>query len=169
MSSSQAIYEGIKEAGINFIVSVPCVNLQKLFNLIKKDEEITYIPVPREEEGIGILTGAYLAGKKPCILMQNSGLGNSVNALASLCQLYKIPLLMIMSHRGTKGEPVIGQVPMGKATPKILESLNIPYYKPKTPENAKETVKKSWIKAEKEKTQVAILFEISYWKGDDKK
>ena len=99
--------------------------------------------------------------------MQNSGLGNSVNALASLCQLYKIPILMIISHRGTKGEPIIGQVPMGKATPKILESLNIPYYKPKTPENAKETVKKSWIKAEKEKTQVAILFEISYWKGDN--
>ncbi|MBX7077085.1 MAG: sulfopyruvate decarboxylase subunit alpha [Methanobacteriaceae archaeon] len=168
LNSSQAVYEGIKNAGINFIVSVPCVNLQKLFDLVDEDEEITYFPVTREEEGIGILAGAYLAGKRPCILMQNSGLGNSVNALASLCQLYQIPLIMIMSHRGTKGEPIIGQVPMGKATPKILESLNIPYFKPETPKNAKEIISKSWEKAEKEKTQIGILLEISYWKsGDD--
>lgn len=167
MNSSQAIYEGIKNAGINFIVSVPCVNLQNLFQLIEKDEEIIYIPVTREEEGIGILSGAYLAGKKPCILMQNSGLGNSVNALASLCQLYKIPLIMIMSHRGTKGEPIIGQVPMGLATPKILKSLNITFYKPNNPKIAKDIVSESWKLAEKEQNPIGILLEISYWKSGE--
>ena len=50
LNSSQAVYEGIKNAGINFIVSVPCVNLQKLFDLVDEDEEITYFPVTREEE-----------------------------------------------------------------------------------------------------------------------
>ena len=87
MDSSEAIFNGIKDAGIDFIVSVPCVNLSKLLNMIDEDDEIIHIPVTREEEGIGICAGAYLGGKKTAILMQNSGLGNSINALKSLTQL----------------------------------------------------------------------------------
>ena len=98
MDSSEAIFDGLKDVGIDFIVSVPCVNLSKLLDMIDEDEEITHIPVTREEEGIGICAGAYLGGKKPAILMQNSGLGNSINALKSLMELYEFPLLMIMSH-----------------------------------------------------------------------
>ena len=113
MDSSEAIFDGLKDAGINFIVSVPCVNLSKLLNMIDEDPDITHVPVTREEEGIGICAGAYLGGKKVAILMQNSGLGNSINALKSLTELYEFPLLMIMSHRGTNGENICGQVPMG--------------------------------------------------------
>ena len=110
MDSSEAIFDGLKDAGIDFVVSVPCVNLSKLLDMLDEDEEITHIPVTREEEGIGICAGAYLGGKKTAILMQNSGLGNSINALKSLMELYKFPLLMIMSHRGTEGENICGQV-----------------------------------------------------------
>ena len=60
MDSSEAIFNGIKDAGIDFIVSVPCVNLSKLLNMIDEDDEIIHIPVTREEEGIGICAGAYL-------------------------------------------------------------------------------------------------------------
>ena len=125
MDSSEAIFDGLKDAGIDFVVSVPCVNLSKLLDMLDEDEEITHIPVTREEEGIGICAGAYLGGKKTAILMQNSGLGNSINALKSLMELYKFPLLMIMSHRGTEGENICGQVPMGKSTPRILESMDL--------------------------------------------
>jgi sulfopyruvate decarboxylase subunit alpha len=95
--------------------------------------------------------------------MQNSGLGNSVNVLASLYELYKIPILMIISHRGTKGEPIIAQIPMGKATPDILKTLKIPYFNPKTPEEGFETIKKGWSLAKKENKPVSILLEISFW------
>ena len=61
--------------------------------LVELDAEIIHIPVTREEGGFGICAGALLGGKKAGILMQNSGLGNSVNALASLFELYKIPVL----------------------------------------------------------------------------
>ena len=88
MDSSEAIFNGLKDAGIDFVVSVPCVNLSKLLDMLDEDEEITHIPVTREEEGIGICAGAYLGGKKTAILMQNSGLGNSINALKSLMELY---------------------------------------------------------------------------------
>ena len=57
------------------------------------DGPIRHVPVTREEEGVGIAAGAALAGGKPLLLMQNSGLGNCVNALASLTGLYELPLV----------------------------------------------------------------------------
>jgi len=86
--------QGLKKAGIDFVVSLPCVNLGKIIEMVDCDEEITHVPVTREEEGFGICAGAYLGGKKTAILMQNSGLGNSVNVLASLYKLYKLPILI---------------------------------------------------------------------------
>lgn len=163
MDSSEAIYNGLKDSGIDFIVSVPCVNLSKILDMLNEDEEITHIPVTREEEGIGICAGAYIGGKKPAILMQNSGLGNSINALKSLTQLYEFPLLMIMSHRGTEGENICGQVPMGESTPEILKAMNFEFFKPSTPENAYENIQTAWDLTEKNGRPVSILLEIKYW------
>ena len=163
MDSSEAIYNGLKDIGIDFIVSVPCVNLSKLLNMIDEDDEITHVPVTREEEGIGICAGAYLGGKKTAILMQNSGLGNSINALKSLMELYEFPLLMIMSHRGTEGENICGQVPMGESTPRILEAMDFKFFKPGTPEGAYDDIRESWDLSIEEGKPVSILLEIKYW------
>ncbi|WP_407391727.1 sulfopyruvate decarboxylase subunit alpha [Methanobrevibacter sp.] len=163
MDSSEAIYDGLKDIGIDFIVSVPCVNLSKLLDMIDEDDEIIHIPVTREEEGIGICAGAYLGGKKPAILMQNSGLGNSINALKSLTQLYEFPLLMIMSHRGTEGENICGQIPMGESTPRILEAMDFRFFKPGNPEGAYEDIKEAWELSVEEGRPVSVLLEIRYW------
>lgn len=163
MESSEAIFNGLKDIGIDFIVSVPCVNLSKLLNMIDEDDEIIHIPVTREEEGIGICAGAYLGGKKPAILMQNSGLGNSINALKSLMELYEFPLIMIMSHRGTEGENICGQVPMGESTPRILEAMNFNFFKPGNPEAAYDDIRLAWELSEDEGKPVSILLEIKYW------
>lgn len=163
MDSSEAIFNALKDIGIDFIVSVPCVNLSKLLDMIDEDDEMIHIPVTREEEGIGICAGAYLGGKKPAILMQNSGLGNSINALKSLTELYEFPLLMIMSHRGTEGESICGQVPMGQSTPRILEAMNFRFFKPDNPEGAYEDIMHSWNLSVGEGKPVSILLEISYW------
>lgn len=163
MDSSEAIYDALKDIGIDLIVSVPCVNLSKLLVMIDEDDEIIHVPVTREEEGIGICAGAYLGGKKPAILMQNSGLGNSINALKSLTELYEMPLLMIMSHRGTEGESICGQVPMGESTPRILEAMDFSFFKPGTPEGAYEDMIDGWDLSVEEGKPVGILLEISYW------
>ena len=163
MDSSEAIFDGLKDAGIDFIVSVPCVNLSKILNMIDEDDDIIHIPVTREEEGIGICAGAYLGGKKPAILMQNSGLGNSINALKSLTQLYEMPLLMIMSHRGTEGETICGQVPMGESTPLILEAMNFNFFKPGTPQGAYEDILNAWDLSVEDGKPVSVLLEIKYW------
>jgi sulfopyruvate decarboxylase subunit alpha len=163
MDSTEAIYDGLKDAGVDFIVSVPCVNLSRLLDMIDDDPEITHIPVTREEEGIGICAGAYLGGKRTAILMQNSGLGNSINALKSLMELYEFPLVMVMSHRGTEGESIVGQVPMGESTPRILEAMDFKFFKPDTPEAAYDAIRFSWELSEDEGKPVSVLLEISYW------
>lgn len=163
MDSSQAVFNGLKKAGIDFVVSLPCVNLGRLMELVECDPEIMHIPVTREEEGFGIGAGAFLAGKKPAILMQNSGLGNSVNVLASLYQLYQIPILMVISHRGTEGEFMSAQVPMGKATPGVLDALKIAYLDPQTPEDALKLIPEAWILAEAGEAPLGILLDITFW------
>lgn len=159
---STAVYSGLKRAGIDFVASVPCVNLKDLLPMIADDPEIVYVPVTREEEGVGMCAGAWMGGMRPALLMQNSGLGNSINALASLDLLYGIPLLMVISHRGGLGEKIIGQVPMGRLTEPILELMGIPYYAPQ-PDSAEETIALAWETSEIECVPAAILLEIGFW------
>jgi len=164
MKPSLAVYRGLKRAGIDFAVSVPCINLQQLLHQIEADHEIIHVPVTREEEGVGLCAGAWMGGRKPALIMQNSGLGNSINALASLDFLYDIPLLMIISHRGCEGETIAGQVPMGKLTPKLLDAMEVPRFSPK-PAGAEQTVAQAWSLAASRKRPVAVLLDLQFWSG----
>jgi sulfopyruvate decarboxylase subunit alpha len=164
-SPTEAVFEGIMNAGIDFIVSVPCANLKELIPMVDDDPSIVHMAVTREEEGVGICAGAYMGGKKTAMLMQNSGLGNSINALSSLDLLYGIPLVMIISHRGIEDEPICAQVPMGEMTGPLLETLGITYYVSSSKDDATDAVSSAWDKAVEEKRPVAVLLPISYWRG----
>lgn len=164
LTPSQSIFKGINDAGIDFIVSVPCANLKELIPMVDESPDIIHLPVTREEEGVGICAGAYMGGKKPAILMQNSGLGNSINALASLNMLYGIPLLMIISHRGVEGEPIVAQVPMGELTSKLLDTMDIPYFLPQKGIDPADLIVKAWNAASKQKKPVAVLLPIPFWR-----
>ena len=164
MNPSLAIYQGMKRAGLNFVTSVPCVNLQELLALVSGDPDIIHVPVTREEEGVGICAGAWMGGLCPALLMQNSGLGNSINALASLDLLYGIPLLMIISHRGGSGEPVIGQVPMGRLTVPLLDAIEVPHFAPR-PSEAEKIVAGAWRAAAEQRKPVAVLLDLEFWRG----
>lgn len=165
INPSHAVYKGLKLAGIDFVASVPCVNLQHLLELVDSNKEIIHIPVTREEEGVGLCAGAWMGGKYPALLMQNSGLGNSINALASLDILYNIPLLMIISHRGCEGEAIIGQVPMGRLTPKLLDVMEIVSFTP-SPADAEAVVAQAWRLAEERRRPVAVLLDLKFWRGE---
>jgi len=125
MNVDLSIYNSIKNSGIDLILSLPCIMLKGLLTVIEERKEIQHISLTREEEGVGIAAGAYLGGKTPVILIQNSGLGNSINAIKSLLYLYRIPVVFIMSHRGAEGEKILAQIPMGQLTPDLLDLLNI--------------------------------------------
>ncbi len=126
MKISKKIISNLKKGGVNFYLSVPCKLLANMIDILEKDNEVYYSSVPREEEGMGICAGAYLGGKFPCIMMQNTGIGNSVNAIVSLLQLYNLPIVFLISYRGTPGEQVGAQGGMAKITEDILNLLKIP-------------------------------------------
>ena len=126
MKISKQIISNLKAGGANFFLSVPCKLLANMITILEKDKDIYYSAIPREEEGMGICAGAYLGNKLPCIMMQNTGIGNSVNAIVSLLQLYQMPVLFLISYRGTPGEPVGAQGGMARVTEDILNTLKIP-------------------------------------------
>lgn len=164
LSPTEYVFKGIRAAGIDFIVSVPCVNLGELISMVDEAPDIIHVPVTREEEGVGVCAGAYMGGRRPAMLMQNSGLGNSINALASLDMLYGIPLLMIMSHRGIEGEPIIAQVPMGRLTPKLLDTMEIPYFIAGKGTDPSDIIVKAWNVSMDMKKPSAVLLPIPFWR-----
>jgi phosphonopyruvate decarboxylase len=100
--------------------------LSDIISYISDDSEFTYVPATKEDEAIGIATGAYMGGKKPVVLMQNSGLGVSVNALTSLALLYKIPMLLIISWRGYQAKDAPEHLLMGEYMLDFLKIMKIP-------------------------------------------
>jgi len=126
------IVECMKTASVDMVLSLPCNMLSGVMQEIGR-QSLTHISVCREEEAVGIAAGAALAGRRPLLLMQNSGLGNCINALASLTCLYRLPLFLLMSNRGGAGEQITAQVPMGQAAPRLLDVLGIDYIHVQTP------------------------------------
>ena len=163
MNVDIALYEMIKDSGIDLILSLPCILLKGLLEEIDERQEIQHIPITREEEGIGIAAGAYLGGRTPAMLMQNSGLGNSVNAIKSLLHLYKIPVVFIMSHRGAEGEKIIAQIPMGQLTPSLLDLLNIKKFIIDSLEKIKK-IKTAVEFSKKSNQSVGILLKRQLWR-----
>ncbi|MFW9829917.1 MAG: sulfopyruvate decarboxylase subunit alpha [Candidatus Thorarchaeota archaeon] len=159
-----ALYDMIRNSGIDLILSLPCILFKRLIEEIDERQEIQKISITREEEGVGIAAGAYLGGKTPALLIQNSGLGNSINAVKSLLELYNIPVIFIMSHRGAEGEKIIAQIPMGQLTPKLLDLLNIKKYIINSVEDIKK-IKKAVEYSKKSNQSVGILIKRTLWRS----
>jgi sulfopyruvate decarboxylase subunit alpha len=159
------VFQALKKVGIDFVVYVPCSSLNVVVELAKENNEITCVLANREEEGIGIAVGAYLGGKNPCAIIQSSGLGNSVNALASLVLAYKVPLLLVIDHRGIGSEKIEAQKPMGKSLPEILDAIKIPFLIPPSSEEIGKTIKEIFEISRTTSLPVAILFnaELMGW------
>src|SRR3989442_2716356 len=92
-----------------------------------EDPEMILVRLAKEEEGVGVSAGAHLAGVPSAMLMQNHGFLASVNGIVSCAQLYRIPLLMIISYRGHFGERDPWQTQGGLTTEPLLRALGIPY------------------------------------------
>ena|SRR3990167_5657718 len=89
------INDWFKLQKFDFVVGVPCSDIKEFIS------QIEYIPATREDEAIGIAVGAYLAGKKPLVFMQNSGLGVSINAILSLLKPYDIHITLLISQHSS--------------------------------------------------------------------
>ena len=121
MISANFLINQLTKYGYNFFSGVPCSYLTSVINAVINSKKIKYIGATSEGEAVGIASGAWLAGKKSVVMIQNSGLGNTINPLTSLNYPFKIPILLITTWRG---EPKIKDEPqhelMGKITKNIL-------------------------------------------------
>jgi phosphonopyruvate decarboxylase len=117
----------LKEHGFDFFAGVPCSLLKGLVCILDEEKSVHYVSATREDSAIGMAFGAWLGGKTPMVLMQNSGLGVSVNALASLSTMYEVPTLLVISWRGEGGNDAPEHLLMGEIMNPVLDLLKIPY------------------------------------------
>src|SRR5580692_914353 len=127
ISNSKVIYQALKACDVRIVSALPETWLVHLIRMAEEDPDMTLVRLAKEEEGVGISAGAHLAGVKSAMLMQNHGFLASINAIVSLAQLYRIPLLMVVSHRGGFGEEHPWQTEGGAVTEHVLDALRIPY------------------------------------------
>lgn len=112
------------DAGFDFFTGVPCSLAKSLIAAL--EERGGYIPETREDAAVGLAAGAYMAGRQPAVIMQNSGLGVCVNALASLSLMYDFPCLLLITWRGYQGKDAPEHLIMGDISPTLLSTLKIP-------------------------------------------
>jgi sulfopyruvate decarboxylase alpha subunit len=122
------IVAALKANDVRSISFIPDSVIDRILKVAEKDPYFHFTTLAREEEGIGIITGEYLGGRYGVLMMQSAGLGNCVNALASLAIPYQIPFLMLISQRGELGEFNACHVVLGKALRNILEALGVQHY-----------------------------------------
>jgi sulfopyruvate decarboxylase alpha subunit len=120
------VADGLWEGGCRDVVYVPDNPLSHILAALERDHpEVRTTLATREEEAVGIAAGLYLGGRKPALLMQSSGVGNTLNALGSLLLAYQIPVVVVVSMRGDPGEWNWAQVPMGRAVVPVLEAFGV--------------------------------------------
>jgi len=164
VSIHQRIVADFVANGIEFVTSVPCKQLGGVIDAVENHPDIFHIPCNKEDEGIGLCAGAFMGGKRPAIIMQNTAIGVTINSLVTLTQFYRMPLPMLISYRGELGEPVACQVEMAVHTKALLAQLHIPTYHFHHESDVAEldTILKYTFMCNK---PVAILTDASFWKG----
>ena len=127
-SVSDRIVQSLIRSKVEFVTTVPCKQLAGVIDIVEKEPSILHVPSNKEDEGMGLCAGAWMGGKRPAIIMQNTAIGVTINTLATLIQFYQMPLPMIISYRGEIGERVACQVEMAVHTKALLDQMHIQTY-----------------------------------------
>ncbi len=127
MAVSGAEFAALLESrGFDFFGGVPCSLIEDLIATLEVHPRLPYVATPREDVAVGLAAGAWFGGRRPAVLMQNSGLGTSLNALASLSLMYGLPALLLVTWRGRGGKDAPEHILMGEISPGLLDLLRIP-------------------------------------------
>ena len=156
--TSQSFIKRLIQEDYKFFTGVPCSLLSGLIYELEGQQEARYIPAVREDAAVGLCTGAYLAGAMPVLLMQNSGLGYSLNAFTSLNLIYNIPMLVIMSWRGKDGKDAPEHIIMGDIDKQLLKTAGMEYSL-LNKDNCNEVLRKAKNKICEEKLPYTLIIE----------
>jgi sulfopyruvate decarboxylase subunit beta len=133
VTPEEEIVELFEQNNIDLVATLPCDRLKNLLPLVGK--RFFEVPLSREEDGVGICAGAFLAGAKPLMLIQSTGIGNLLNALSSLNFTYELPLAIIASWRGVYRETIPAQGYWGTHLEAVLNALDVTTYEVHTVED----------------------------------
>jgi len=122
------VLQSLKRNDISLVPYVPDRVLTTLIKNLHADPFFTTFPTAREEEAVGIVSGAWMGGRRGAVLMQTSGFATLANVLASLAIPYQIPLIMFVSERGTLGEFNYGQSLVCRTMRPVLDSLAMEHH-----------------------------------------
>lgn len=128
---SEEVHRLLRQHHITLVSFVPDGGLKQLIERCQQDPTIYTVTLTTEEEGIALAAGAFLGGQRAVLLMQSSGVGNCINML-SLPRIANMPLVMLITMRGEWGEFNPWQVPMGQATPAVLETSGVVVFRVQT-------------------------------------
>lgn len=141
---------------IELVSFVPDGGHKRLIELCQNDPAMRAVTLTTEEEGIALAAGAFLGGTRAALLMQSSGVGNCINML-SLPRICNMPLLMLVTMRGEWAEFNPWQVPMGSATPQVLQACDVTVYRADTAQEVAPTVQAAIQIAFSSRQRVAVL------------
>lgn len=156
-ANSLVVFDALKANGIRVMSALPETWLVHLIRLAEDDPDITLVRLAKEEEGVGISMGAHLAGVKSAMLMQNHGFLAAINGVVSGAQLYRVPLFMVISDRGTFGERDPWQTEGGAVTEAVLNALRIPIMRLDDPATVARRVQQAHTLAYSSNKPVAVL------------
>ena len=151
------VYGLLRRHNVTQFAYVPDAGHKILINRALADPDVHAVALTTEEEGVALLAGADLGGERGVLLMQSSGVGNCINML-SLVQGGRFPFLALVSMRGDFGEGNPWQYPMGQATSKVLEAMEVICVRADTPEEALATVAAALTMVFQSGRAVAVLF-----------
>ncbi len=148
-----------RDAGFEHYTGVPCSFLTPFINYVINDDSLAYISSANEGDALATAAGLAIAGKPAVAMMQNSGLGNAVSPLTSLNWVFRIPVLLITTHRGAPG---LSDEPqhelMGKITPDLFEVMDTPWeYFPDKESDIPAVLKRACDYMEKEQRPYALI------------
>jgi len=152
----QAVFKVLKEGGVNQIAYVPDAGHSHVIRSAIADPEIEDVVLTTEEEGVALVSGAWLGGHRAVLLMQSSGVGNCVN-MFSLLQAADFPFFALVTMRGEYAEFNGWQGPMGKATQGALELMGIHVLRASHPDEVEEVVSAGFDAAFEGGDKVAVL------------
>jgi len=133
------IFDVLQAHDIRQVYHVPDAGHGRLIEACQRSNSIRTLALTTEEEGIAIAAGAWLGGQRSALLMQSSGVGNTIN-LMGLTKTLRFPLLTLITMRGDWGEFNSWQYPMGQGTPKVLEAMGVLLYSVDRADEVKATV-----------------------------
>lgn len=120
-----AVIEGLERLNLQHFCFIPCSTVAQIINHFENDASVHSFPVSREEDGVGIVSGISLAEGRTVLLIQDTGIGNSLLALTTFCNSYHIPLLILVTRRGGLGEINSAVYSFSERCPDILDVVGV--------------------------------------------